>query len=142
MSENNGSQVFRKESLQRISSPEQLTDYLKVTNPGIWIILVAVIILLAGLFAWSTVGKLETVASGVAVVSGGQAQILLTENAKGSIEEGMTVRFDNGAEYTVSSVTRDEYGRSLAGADVDVDDGSYEVKVVLESISPIRFLLD
>ncbi|HAG12584.1 MAG TPA: NHLP bacteriocin system secretion protein, partial [Ruminococcus sp.] len=35
-------QVFRKKSLDRISSPEQLTDYLRVTNPGIWVVLAAV----------------------------------------------------------------------------------------------------
>ena len=48
--------VFRKKTLDRISSPEQLTDYLRVTNPGIWVILAAVILLLAGVFAWSMVG--------------------------------------------------------------------------------------
>lgn len=34
--------MFRKEALERISSPEQLTDYLHVTNPGVWAVLVAV----------------------------------------------------------------------------------------------------
>ena len=37
----NQSTVFRKKTLDRISSPEQLTDYLRVTNPGIWVALVA-----------------------------------------------------------------------------------------------------
>ena len=41
-------QIFRKKSLDRISSPEQLNDYIRVANPGIWMILAAVIILLAG----------------------------------------------------------------------------------------------
>ena len=41
--------LFRKETLDRISSPEQLTDYLRVTNPGIWVVLAAVILLLAGI---------------------------------------------------------------------------------------------
>ena len=38
-------QIFRKKSLDRISSPEQLNDYIRVANPGIWMILAAVIIL-------------------------------------------------------------------------------------------------
>ena len=50
--------VFRKKTLDRIASPEQLTDYLRVTNPGIWVILVAVILLLAGVFAWSMIARL------------------------------------------------------------------------------------
>ena len=35
--------VFRKKTLDRIASPEQLTDYLRVTNPGIWVVLGAVL---------------------------------------------------------------------------------------------------
>ena len=27
--------IFREKTIERISSPEQLTDYLRVTNPGI-----------------------------------------------------------------------------------------------------------
>ena len=42
-------QIFRQKNIDRISSPEELNDYLKVSDPGIWIILCAVIILLAGL---------------------------------------------------------------------------------------------
>jgi hypothetical protein len=70
MAENN-TQVFRKKSIESISSPEQLNDYLKVTNVGVWVLLASVILLLAGLFAWSTVGRLETTANGVAVVDSG-----------------------------------------------------------------------
>ena len=36
--------IFRKETLERVSSPEQLSDYLRVTNPGIWIVLAAVVV--------------------------------------------------------------------------------------------------
>ena len=52
--------IFRKETLDRISSPEQLTDYLRVTNPGVWVILAAIIIMLIGFFVWMSVGVIET----------------------------------------------------------------------------------
>ena len=45
--------LFRKKSMERITSPEHLTQYLRVTNPGIWIILMSVIVLLAGILVWS-----------------------------------------------------------------------------------------
>ena len=45
--------IFRQKSMERLSSPEQLNDYLKVTNPAVWVVLAAVIFLLAGLFIWS-----------------------------------------------------------------------------------------
>ncbi len=50
--QNNKNSVYRKETLERISSPEQLTNYLKVTNVGIWAVLVTVIMILVGILVW------------------------------------------------------------------------------------------
>ncbi len=132
------SNIFRQKSLDSISSPEQLTDYLRVTNPGIWAVLAAVILLFGGLFAWSMVGTLETLASGTAVVSDGTAQIIVTENA-GGVASGMTVRI-GGDETEIASVEEDDFGRISAYAPVDKADGRYDVKIVVESIHPISFL--
>ena len=44
--------LFRKQSLVKVTSPEQLNDYVRVSNPGVWMILAAVIILLAGVCVW------------------------------------------------------------------------------------------
>ena len=52
--------IYRKKSMDRITSPEELGDYLHVTNPGIWVILTAVIILMLGVFVWACTGTLET----------------------------------------------------------------------------------
>lgn len=41
------SDLFRKKSIERVSSPEQLNDYVKVSSPGVWAVLAAVLILLA-----------------------------------------------------------------------------------------------
>jgi len=132
--------IFRKKSLESISSPEQLNDYLKVTNVGVWVVFAAVIILLGGLIAWSTVGKLETTANGVAVVENGTAQILITDTANVEIEAGMAVRMGS-EEYIVSAVEKDDIGRSIAYAHVPESDGKYDVKIVVESVAPITFLL-
>ena len=35
------SSIFREKSLKRISSPEQLNDYIKVSQPSVWIALAA-----------------------------------------------------------------------------------------------------
>ena len=42
---------FRKKAMNRIFSPEDLTGYLRVTSPGMWIVPAAVIALLVGMFA-------------------------------------------------------------------------------------------
>ncbi len=133
--------IFRQKSLERISSPEQLTDYLKVTNPGIWVLLAAVIVLFAGLFVWSMVGDLETVVDGVAVVHDSTAEIMVTGSVNSKMSSGMTVRIGE-EEYSISTVEEDDHGRSVAYAPVNEADGKYDVRIVTESIHPIKFLFD
>ena len=53
------SELFRKKSMDRVSSPEQLNDYIRVTSPGLWLVLAAVVILLAWMLAWSILGTVE-----------------------------------------------------------------------------------
>ena len=48
--------IFREKSLDRISSPEQLDDYIKVASPGVWMLLVACIVFLAGICAYVFLG--------------------------------------------------------------------------------------
>lgn len=55
------SKTSRVNMPNRISSPDQLTDYLRVTNPGIWVLLASIILFLAGVFVWFYIGTLETV---------------------------------------------------------------------------------
>jgi len=55
--------IFRKKSLDRISNPEQLNDYIRVTSPSVWLVLLALVILLIGILAWGVLGKVEAVRS-------------------------------------------------------------------------------
>jgi len=50
--------IFRKSSLERMSSPEQLNDYIRVSNPSVWIILAAIAILLIAAIVWGIVYEL------------------------------------------------------------------------------------
>ena len=43
-------------ALKKVTSPEQLNDYVKVSNPGIWMFLSAVTVLLIAFFIWGFVG--------------------------------------------------------------------------------------
>lgn len=61
MAKNND--IFRKKSLERISSPEQLNDYIKVSNPSVWLIIIAIFcVIFAGLF-WAIFGRIPTTVS-------------------------------------------------------------------------------
>jgi len=44
--------LFRKKSLESLNSPDNLDEYLKVTNVPGWLILIACMLVLAGLIIW------------------------------------------------------------------------------------------
>lgn len=52
-------QIFREKSMERVASPEQLNDYIRVTSPSVWIILLAMLVLLAGILVWSVFGRVK-----------------------------------------------------------------------------------
>lgn len=138
MADEQDNKIFRKKALDRIASPEQLTDYLRVTNPGIWILLLVIILLLAGFFAWASIGKIETKTIAVAMVSEGTAQILTAGNEE--LDFGMTVRIGK-EEYTIEMTEKDESGTNIGYALVPLSDGYYDAEVVLKTVTPISYLL-
>ena len=138
MAENEKKSIFRQKALDRINSPEQLTDYLRVTNPGIWLVLIAVIVLLAGIVAWSAVGTLETTADATVVVEDHTATVVPL--GAETLDAGMPMRIA-GQEYVIAASDTDEYGRNIGAAEVNLPDGTYEGTVVVEQIHPIQFLL-
>lgn len=46
--------LFRKEAVERMTSPEDLNSYVKVLNPRIWLILLGIGIAVAGLVIFTT----------------------------------------------------------------------------------------
>ncbi len=136
--EEKGKRVFREKTLERISSPDQLNDYLHVTNPGIWAVLTAVIILLAGVFVWSCTGTLETKSPASMVVKNHVAEIVVKDDSV--LEKGMVIK-EASQEYYIASVSEDEYGRKTGIAEVNLPDGKYDAEVVTETTRPVEFLL-
>ena len=53
--------IFRQKSIDRVSSPEQMNDYIRVTTPTVWLVLLALVILLLGMLAWSVFGTVQGV---------------------------------------------------------------------------------
>lgn len=98
------SDLFRKKSIERVSSPEQLNDYVKVSSPGVWAVLAAVLILLAGAFVWGILGRLETTVPAV-VISRDGAAVCCYDTAYGAeVGAGMPVRV-GGEELSLVSVS-------------------------------------
>lgn len=66
--QNEKKSIFRKKAMDRISSPEELDQYLTVTGPGVWFPLITVVILLIGALVWMTLGHVD-VTMNVAVMA-------------------------------------------------------------------------
>ena len=135
-------QIFRKKSLERIASPEQLNDYMRVTNPPVWIVLGAVILLRAGLLIWSGFAVIESKAAGTAVVSGGEATVRFDdETAAARVETGMAVRIGE-VSAPITFVGRDQDGSVVAGAQADLPDGEYECQVTYKLTRVLEMLFE
>ncbi len=153
--------LFREKSLETIESPESLNDYLRVTSPGVWIILAAVIALLVGGIFWSIFGRINTTVN-VAVVADGEKSVcyvpydnLPAVVSHGSVTvEGQDYALSSGAEYETLIISEgtNAYAR-VAGKlnigdiavvvpiDADLSQGVHTGSVVTESLQPISLLL-
>lgn len=154
-------QIFRKASIERVSSPEQLNDYVRVSNPSIWMILAAIIVLLAGVCVWGIFGQLETRIATAGICENGTFTFYVTEEKIGQIKSGMTVNVD-GNELFVSeisakpiSVNADMDGYLLylgefsegewlyeITAESTLAEGTYKAEIVTESVSPMSFIFN
>lgn len=156
------SELFRKKSIERVTSPEQLNDYIRVSNPGVWMILAAVVILLAGICVWGVFGRLDTKKHASGVCENGKLTCYIKSDDIADVKDGTLVSVD-GKEYTVKSVSsspvrldgeKDSYLIYLGGFSEtdwvyvvtvdapDLADGEYSVDVITKRVSPISFVLN
>lgn len=133
-------QLFREKSLKYISSPEQINDYLKVTKPAVWGVLVAIIILLAGLFIWANFAYIGSSIDGTVVVEDGIMTMKFKSQEYGAnVKEGMTIQV--GDSYSpITSVGKVEDG-FFAVASTDLLDGVYDATVTYKQTQVISLLL-
>lgn len=160
--------VFREKSKQRLTSPEQLNDYIKVTNPGVWMVLVAIILLLLGLCTWGFLGKIETKLSVVAISDADtqghvdHTYVYVKEADISKVTQDKKVNI-NDKDYDIAAVssqpisitasTMTEYARKVGNLNIDewvykltlgetLDDGVYRATIIVESVSPFSFVFN
>ncbi len=134
--------VYRKASMERISSPEQLNDYLRVTNPSVWIVLAAVVLLLIGTLVWACFTDIGSSVSGVAAVENGVMTVRFEDAAlEKNVEAGMLVTV-GGTASPIVSVGVGADGRAFAQAETALADGTYEAAVQYKRTQIIRLLFN
>ena len=134
--------LFREKTVKRISSPEDLSNYLHVTRPSVWLVLVAVILMLIGILVWSSVASIDSFATGTALVKDGTMYIHFdNEQIAENVESGMSV-VTGESKSRISSVGTDESGELFAVAPTDLTDGFYIVRVIFKQMKVIRLLFN
>lgn len=111
MSNKRNESVYRKESLERLASPDQLDDYIRVQKPSVWIVLGVALALLAAAFIWAFTARLETTVSVYGIMDNTNPNNTVycypSESEGGNIAVGQAARLAYISEYsgTVSDVS-------------------------------------
>ena len=151
--------IFREKSIEQLSSPEQLTGYLRVTGPGVWFVLAGVIILLGGMLVWGIFGRILKTVTAPALVKDGEAYCyVLTEDVNlnsddievriGDVsmpadpQKASTITLDASADpalYASGYLSPGE-GVVILACSTDLKDGNYNAVVTTEYLKPISLL--
>lgn len=153
--------IFRKKAMDRISSPEELDQYLTVTGPGVWFPLITVILLLIGGLVWMTLGHID-VTMDVAVMSrqDGIVCYVPAEHKNAAVARG-TVRIgdqtyaladvglvpvivDETTDMTVRRTGTLQLGTIVTPLKVDAAlmEGVYAGQITVESVNPIKYIIN
>jgi len=160
------SAIFNKTSFDKVNSPEQLNDYIRVSNPGIFVVLAAVFVLLAAAAVWSVTWELPTSIPAAGVVREGRIICYLsTENAQ-EIQSGMEVEISGenigevlsvsdeplsaaevaallNSDYLAYMLSLSDWNMEVIIDAADLEAGKiYSVSIVTDKIRPIDFLLN
>lgn len=79
--------LFRKSSLEKISSPEQLNEYIKITYPGVWTMLIGCIIILAAAGVWFALGSIPDTVAAKGVIFPADGTMTVVAPAGGKIND-------------------------------------------------------
>ena len=161
MAEKEKSQLFREKSLEGIESPEALNDYLRVTSPGVWVVLLAMVIFLAGVCVWGIFGHITSTEKAAVISDGSKAVCMVPEGALDGAVENRRLQI-GGEEYELvpgnlapQMITENTDVYVLLAGGYEIGDVVYEIPVagqvpegtlsglvVKEEIRPIAFLLN
>ncbi len=85
-------QLFRQKSLDHISSPEELHDYMRVTSPRLWMVLAAILILVGGFIVYAATTRLESKETVRVTAANGRISGRIPAERQDLIKVGMPVR--------------------------------------------------
>ena len=137
------SQIFRKKSLELLEAPEDLNDYLHVTRPAGWMILLGAVLVLAGLLLWAGFATFPSFARGEGVVKNETVTVTFGDSrAAEEVKSGMVIEMDD-LQIPIQTVGFDEEGRVIASGQAEgLADGVYSAKVTYKTTQVLNLLFE
>ena len=126
-----------------MKTPDDLDDYIRVSNPGVWLLLISVILLLAGVCVWGVFGRIDSTVPSAVTVKNGCAVCYVAEQNMEEVKIGQTVKFAE-QEAVITQIGEKEangYACTLTTV-TGLPDGAYEGKVVINTYRPLSFILN
>ena len=115
---------------------------MRVTNPSVWVVLAAIILLLVGMLIWSASAQIDSFASGTAQVQNGEMRLVFDDAQKAAkVQAGMTVTVGE-TSSVISSVGTAEDGSLFALASTALANGSYPARVVFRQTQVLSLLFN
>lgn len=156
------SELFREKSMNKVSSPEQLNDYIRVSNPSVWMVLAAIVVLLVGVCIWGVFGHLDTRLDTTGVCLNGTVTCYIPEADVSDIGTDALIAI-GGEEHPVAAVAAfpvrfgdAELSHLLPSSELEPEavvyavtasapelaDGCYAVSVITRREAPMTFVLN
>ena len=134
--------LVQKKGSERIDSPGQLGEILRVADLPAWLILAAVLVLLIGFFVWASFAYIDSFADGTAQVENGVMTVHFDDESDAiRVTPGMDVTA-GGASFPIVSIGRDGDGILFALADTTLADGEYAVRVNYRRTQILKLLFN
>ena len=155
--------LLQKKITDQLSTPEQLNDRLRVANPGIWLLLAGILLVLVGFCVWGIFGRLNTVIPVGAMTDQGKTICYVKEENRDRITLDMEVSAEGKITFVedislvpvlvdsafpeylrhVGNLSQGEWVYIVTLKDLIGEEGSiFPADIVIESIAPARFVVN
>lgn len=132
-------ELFRKPSVEYVTSREKLDTYIKVTNPGAWLTVAGIFLLLICAVIFGGAASLKTTVPVTGVVEKKQFHVFVSPEQAEELKEGMAFERNQQKLGEIIEIKGEPVRRELAGGSYlteyyrDVRLGKWNVEIVISN---------